>query len=60
MHKGLLVSLVVSVLALTGCGQSGGLYMPEDTPQQKEQQQTQTQTQQESQQQQSQEQQVQL
>ncbi len=58
MHKGLLVSLVVSVLALTGCGQSGGLYMPEDTPQQKEQQQTQTQ--QESQQQQSQEQQVQL
>ncbi|PSV42730.1 hypothetical protein C9J47_24500 [Photobacterium indicum] len=58
MHKGLLVSLVVSVLALTGCGQSGGLYMPEDTSQQKEQQQTQTQ--QESQQQQSQEQQVQL
>jgi predicted small lipoprotein YifL len=58
MHKGLLVSLVVSVLALTGCGQSGGLYMPEDSPQQKEQQQTQTQ--QESQQQQSQEQQVQL
>jgi predicted small lipoprotein YifL len=58
MHKGLLVSLVVSVLVLAGCGQSGGLYMPEATPQQKEQQQTQTQ--QESQQQQSQEQQVQL
>jgi predicted small lipoprotein YifL len=57
MHKGLLVSLVVSVLVLAGCGQSGGLYMPDDTPQQKEQQQTQTQ--QESQQQ-SQEQQVQL
>ncbi|WP_081470368.1 LPS translocon maturation chaperone LptM [Photobacterium profundum] len=56
MHKGLLVSLVVSVLVLAGCGQSGGLYMPEATPQQKEQQQTQ----QESQQQQSQEQQVQL
>lgn len=54
MHKGLLVSLVVSVLVLAGCGQSGGLYMPEATPQQKEQQQTQTQ--QESQQQQSQEQ----
>ncbi|WP_428436867.1 LPS translocon maturation chaperone LptM [Photobacterium frigidiphilum] len=58
MHKGLLVSLVVSVLVLAGCGQSGGLYMPEATPQQKEQQQIQTQ--QESQQQQSQEQQVQL
>lgn len=57
MHKGLLVSLVVSVFVLAGCGQSGGLYMPEATPQQKEQQQTQTQ--QESQQQ-SQEQKVQL
>ncbi|MGF1701051.1 lipoprotein [Photobacterium makurazakiensis] len=37
MHKGLLAIFVLSVLALTGCGQSGPLYMPDDSEQQQQQ-----------------------
>ncbi|PSW67741.1 hypothetical protein C0Z01_18970 [Photobacterium kishitanii] len=33
MHKGLLAILVFGSLILTGCGQSGPLYMPKDVPQ---------------------------
>ncbi|WP_394167339.1 lipoprotein [Photobacterium piscicola] len=32
MHKGLLAILVLGSLILTGCGQSGPLYMPKDAP----------------------------
>ncbi|WP_084722154.1 LPS translocon maturation chaperone LptM [Photobacterium aquae] len=38
MRKGLLAILVLGVLALAGCGQSGPLYMPDDTEQQQPQQ----------------------
>jgi len=38
MRKGLLAILVLGVLALTGCGQSGALYMPDDSQQQEQQQ----------------------
>ncbi|MGF1715203.1 LPS translocon maturation chaperone LptM [Photobacterium chitinilyticum] len=38
MHKGLLAILVLGVLALNGCGQSGPLYMPDDSEQQQQQQ----------------------
>ncbi|WEM42223.1 lipoprotein [Photobacterium sp. DA100] len=33
MRKGLLAILVLGVLALTGCGQSGPLYMPDGSEQ---------------------------
>ncbi|MGF1738817.1 LPS translocon maturation chaperone LptM [Photobacterium satsumensis] len=36
MRKGLLAILVLGVLALTGCGQSGALYMPDDSEQQQQ------------------------
>ncbi|MBY5948578.1 LPS translocon maturation chaperone LptM [Photobacterium rosenbergii] len=36
MRKGLLAILVLGVLALTGCGQSGPLYMPDDSEQQQQ------------------------
>ncbi|MBC7003332.1 lipoprotein [Photobacterium sp. BZF1] len=36
MRKGLLAILVLGVLALTGCGQSGPLYMPDDNEQQQQ------------------------
>ncbi|PSU30202.1 LPS translocon maturation chaperone LptM [Photobacterium lutimaris] len=36
MRKGLLAILVLGVLALTGCGQSGSLYMPDDSEQQQQ------------------------
>ncbi|MDX1303934.1 LPS translocon maturation chaperone LptM [Photobacterium sp.] len=37
MRKGLLAIFVLSILALAGCGQSGGLYMPDDSQQQEQQ-----------------------
>ncbi|GAL07760.1 lipoprotein [Photobacterium aphoticum] len=33
MRKGLLAILLLGVLGLAGCGQSGPLYMPDDTEQ---------------------------
>ncbi|MGF1725898.1 LPS translocon maturation chaperone LptM [Photobacterium nomapromontoriensis] len=36
MRKGLLAILLLGVLALTGCGQSGPLYMPDDAEQQQQ------------------------
>ncbi|MEZ8096037.1 lipoprotein [Photobacterium swingsii] len=38
MRKGLLAILVLGVLAISGCGQSGALYMPQDADQQQQQQ----------------------
>ncbi|MDO6500294.1 LPS translocon maturation chaperone LptM [Photobacterium sanguinicancri] len=38
MRKGLLAILVLGVLAISGCGQSGSLYMPQDADQQQQQQ----------------------
>ncbi|MDO6545118.1 MULTISPECIES: LPS translocon maturation chaperone LptM [Photobacterium] len=37
MRKGLLAILVLGVLAISGCGQSGALYMPQDADQQQQQ-----------------------
>ncbi|PSU05047.1 hypothetical protein C9J03_17795 [Photobacterium gaetbulicola] len=36
MRKGLLAILVLGILALTGCGQSGSLYMPDSSKQQQQ------------------------
>ncbi|WP_425597858.1 LPS translocon maturation chaperone LptM [Vibrio nereis] len=33
MKKSILALFIVSVLGLAGCGQTGPLYMPEETPQ---------------------------
>ncbi|PSW13077.1 hypothetical protein C9I98_22530 [Photobacterium sanctipauli] len=37
MRKGLIAIFVLSILALTGCGQSGPLYMPDESEQQQQQ-----------------------
>ncbi|PST87177.1 LPS translocon maturation chaperone LptM [Photobacterium jeanii] len=37
MRKGLLAILVLGVLAISGCGQSGPLYMPQEPDQQQQQ-----------------------
>ncbi|HIF9177114.1 TPA: LPS translocon maturation chaperone LptM [Photobacterium damselae] len=34
MRKSLVAIFIFTILALTGCGQSGALYMPKDQPDQ--------------------------